>query len=121
MTRTPRLLLPAVLLASAAVAARPDEPAAFKVAEDADRIRIAGGTLEAAVRKKGYVSGVEGGSLLDVKTGARDLGFGLDIVDWIMEPGSDEAYRAQLDKELVYEFGNSYHGKTPKRSKAPPP
>src|SRR5258707_12318127 len=33
-----------------------------------------------------------------------------------MEPGSDEAYRDNLDKELIYQFGNSYHGKTPKRS-----
>jgi hypothetical protein len=37
-----------------------------------------------------------------------------------MEPGSDEAYRDQLiaegKKELVYEFGNSYHGKGQKRA-----
>ena len=56
------------------------------------------------------------GSLVDKKTGFRDAGFGLDIVDWIMEPGSDEAYRGQLDPELVYDFNNSYHGKRPKRS-----
>src|SRR5215208_1888958 len=30
-----------------------------------------------------------------------------------MQPGSDEAYREQLPKEM---FGNAYHGKTPKRS-----
>src|SRR5439155_11094844 len=72
--------------------------------------------LEATIRKKGYVTGVYAQSFVDKQTGVRDAGFGLDIVDWIMERGSDEAYRAQLDKELVYEFGNSYHGKTPKRS-----
>ncbi len=33
-----------------------------------------------------------------------------------MEPGSDKAYRDRLDKELVYRFGNAYHGKTAKRS-----
>jgi len=55
-------------------------------------------------------------SLLDKKTGFRDAGYGLDIVDWIMEPGSDDAYRDQLDKELVYKFNNEYHGKAPKRS-----
>ncbi|HTN77042.1 MAG TPA: hypothetical protein VL096_17405, partial [Pirellulaceae bacterium] len=38
------------------------------------------------------------------------------IVDWIMEPGSDEAYRDQLPKEMIYQFGNDYHGKTAKRS-----
>jgi hypothetical protein len=94
--------------------AAPDSP--FKITEDADRIRIAGDALEASIRKKGYVSGVEGGSLVDVKTGARDLGHGLDIVDWIMEAGSDEAYRDQLPGDLPYRFNNLYHGKRPKRS-----
>ena len=79
-------------------------------------IRIATPQLEAVVRKKGYVTGVAGGSFLDKKTGFRDAGFGLDIVDWIMEPGSDKAYRNKLDPELVYRYGNLYHGKRPKRS-----
>jgi hypothetical protein len=72
--------------------------------------------LEAVIRKQGYVTGVAAQSLVDKATGFRDAGFGLDIVDWIMEPGSDEAYRGQLDKELVYEFNNPWHGKVPKRS-----
>src|SRR5215210_188546 len=88
---------------------------AFKVTDDPDRIRIVGSALEASVRKKGYVTGVEGRSLLDVKTGFRDAGFGLDIVDWLMEPGSDEAYRNQLPGDLPYLFNNLYHGKRPKR------
>lgn len=87
-----------------------------RIHETESEIRITLPRLEAAIRKEGYVSGVAAQSLLDKQTGFRDAGFGLDIVDWIMEPGSDEAYRAQLDKELVYEFGNPYHGKTPKRS-----
>ena len=87
----------------------------FEVAETADRIRIVSPALEAAIQKKGYVSGVAGGSFVDRKTGFRDAGFGLDIVDWIMEPGSDEAYRDKLDKDLVYEYGNLYHGNIPKR------
>ena len=37
-----------------------------------------------------------------------------------MVQGSDEAYRNQLvaagNKELVYQFGNDYHGKTKKRA-----
>ena len=49
-------------------------------------------------------------------TGFRDAGFGLDIVDWIMEPGSDEAYRDKLPGDLPYLFNNRYHGKRPKRS-----
>ncbi len=88
----------------------------IQVTEDAAQIHIETSDLAAAVRKKGYVSGVAGGSFLDRSTGFRDAGFGLDVVDWIMEPGSDEAYRARLDPELVYLFGNSYHGNRRKRS-----
>lgn len=87
-----------------------------RVVDEEKRITISTPELEAAVVKKGYVSGVAGGSFLDRKTGFRDLGFGLDIVDWIMEPGSDEAYREQLPREMVYQFGNPYHGKTAKKS-----
>ena len=89
---------------------------AFQVAEDDERIVISSPTLEAVVRKKGYVSGVAAGSFLDKKSGFRDAGYGLDIVDWIMEPGSDEAYRDQLKGDLAYLFNNAYHGKTAKRS-----
>src|SRR5207248_1948203 len=88
----------------------------IKVQEDEQSIRLSTPQLEATIRKRGYVSGVAAQSFLDKKTGFREAGFGLDIVDWIMEPGSDEAYRDRLEKELVYVFGNSYHGKTPKRS-----
>ena len=41
--------------------------------------------LEAVIRRKGYVTGVAAQSFLDKKTGFRDAGFGLDVVDW----GSD--------------------------------
>jgi hypothetical protein len=62
------------------------------------------------------VSGVYGGSFLDKKTGSRDLGFGLDVVDWLLEPGSDQTYRAQLNPQLVYNFNDLVHGNIPKRS-----
>ncbi|REJ89669.1 MAG: hypothetical protein DWQ34_19305 [Planctomycetota bacterium] len=85
--------------------------------QDTDEaLRIETPELEAAISKSGYVTGVMRQSFLDKQTGFRDAGFGLDIVDWIMEPGSDEAYRDQLEPELVYEFGTPYHGDTPKRS-----
>lgn len=90
--------------------------AADRISESDTEIKLSLDTLDAVIRKQGYVTGVAAQSLFDKKTGFRDAGYGLDIVDWIMEPGSDEAYRDQLDKELVYQFGNSYHGKTPKRS-----
>ena len=87
----------------------------FEVIEDNTQIKIATSQLEAAVRKTGYVSGIAGGSLVDKKTGFRDVGFGLDIVDWVMEPGSDEAYRDRLKGDLVYQFNTPEHGKRPKR------
>jgi hypothetical protein len=88
----------------------------IKVTDSIDEIRIETDSLEATIAKKGYVTGVKAQSLLDKTTQARDLGFGLDIADWIMEPGSDQEYRDQLPTEMVYQFGNEYHGKTAKRS-----
>lgn len=88
----------------------------IQVNDDGDTILIETSALKASVRRKGYVTGVAAQSLVDKKSGFRDAGFGLDIVDWIMEPGSDEAYREKLPAEMVYRFGNSYHGKSPKRS-----
>ena len=88
----------------------------FSVTETADQFVIRTSALDAVVRKTGYVTGVSSGTFLDRKTGFRDAGYGLDIVDWIMEPGSDEAYRDQLPGDLAYQFNNLYHGKTPKRS-----
>jgi len=88
----------------------------FEISEDDEQVSIVTPQLRAVVRKQGYVSGVAGGSFVDKKTGATDLGFGLDIADWIMEPGSDEEYRDKLESELVYRFGNAYHGNQPKRS-----
>jgi hypothetical protein len=90
--------------------------AEFQVTEDEEQITIETPQLKASIRKRGYVSGVAGGSFVDKKTGAKDVGFGLDIADWIMEPGSDAEYRDELDAELVYHSGNLYHGKRPKRS-----
>jgi hypothetical protein len=86
------------------------------VKDTPEQITITTPLLEAGIRKRGYVTGVYRQTFLDKKTGFRDAGFGLDIVDWIMEPGSDMAYRGKLDKELIYRYGNSYHGKRPKRS-----
>jgi hypothetical protein len=96
--------------------ASPDDTGAFQVTEDEEQIRISTSALEAVIRKQGYVSGVAGGSFLDKRTGFRDAGFGLDIVDWLMEPGSDASYRDQLPGDLVYDFNNMVHGRRAKRS-----
>jgi hypothetical protein len=88
----------------------------FEVSENEQEIKFVTPHLEAVVRKQGYVSGVSRGSFLDKQTGFRDAGFGLDIVDWIMEPGSDEAYRDRLKPGLVYRADNAVHGKRRKKS-----
>ncbi len=88
----------------------------YTVTEDEQQIKIETPQLSAAVCKKGYTSGVARQSFLDKKTGFRDAGFGLDIVDWLMEPGSDEAYRDRLPKELLYHTGDLFHGNLVKRS-----
>jgi hypothetical protein len=94
-------LLAALLLPGAANA----QPLAILVHESADEIRIATEALEAKIRKKGYVSGIAAGSLLDKKTGARDLGFGLHIMDFLLGPGwRDDEY--SRDKKV--------HGDLPK-------
>jgi len=103
-------LLVVVFTQSVAVAAD------YTVKDSPQQITITTPHLEAAIRKTGYVSGVYRQTFLDRKTGFRDAGYGLDIADWIMEPGSDKAYRNRLNKELIYRFGNAYHGNTPKRS-----
>uniref|UniRef100_A0A7C2P0A0 DUF4861 domain-containing protein n=1 Tax=Schlesneria paludicola TaxID=360056 RepID=A0A7C2P0A0_9PLAN len=110
-----RFVVLGVVLAAGTLSA-----ADYTVTESDDEVRIVTPQLEAAIRKRGYVSGVYRQTFVDRKTGARDLGFGLDIADWIMEPGSDEAYRDQLEaagnQELIYRFNTSYHGKTAKRA-----
>lgn len=92
----------------------------YTVEETDDELRLETPHLKATISKKGYVTGVKRQTFVDKKTGVHDLGYGLDIADWIMEPGSDESYRDQLiaagNKELIYEFGNSWHGKRQKRA-----
>lgn len=108
-----------LLLSTLSIAGADD----IQVTEDDTGIKISTPQVEAVIRKKSSpglatyaVTGVAASSFLDKKTGFREVGFGLDIVDWLMEPGSDEAYRDNLDKELLYKFNNSYHGKIAKRS-----
>jgi hypothetical protein len=69
------------------------EKKTITVEETDASIRIDTDALQARIAKKGYVSGVAGGSFLDKKTGARDLGFGLHIMDFLMAPGwRDDGY-----------------------------
>jgi hypothetical protein len=95
--------------------ARPPAPTAVEVVETDRVIRIETPTLAASLRKRDYVTGIGAGTFLDRKTGFRDPGFGLDILDWIMEPGSDAAYRDTLKNDLPYNLEGRFHGKTQKR------
>jgi len=93
-----------------------DADPGYQVTETDDLVTLETPHLKAAIRKSGYVTGVAAGSMFDKKTGFVDAGFGLDIVDWIMEPGKDDAYRQKLPDHMVYQYGNAYHGQTAKRS-----
>jgi hypothetical protein len=63
-----------------------------KVTEDERAITIDTDQLQAVIPKnhpKHWMTGIEKGSFLDKKTGFREIGDGLMVVDWLMEPGSD--------------------------------
>jgi len=67
-----------------------------------DRILIETDCLTAEIWPNGYVSGVKSNTLVDRKTGARDSSFGLDIVDFLMGPGSEGG--------IPYTYGDKIHG-----------
>src|SRR5450755_1746612 len=87
-------LLPLVLfLTPIQPSAAADPPSRIEVKQTDEYIQIDTDALQARIRKKGYVSGVAQGTLLDKKTGARDAGFGLHIMDFLMAPGwADDGY-----------------------------
>jgi hypothetical protein len=65
----------------------------IQVRETPEFVEVETDALKAQVRKKGYVSGIARGTLLDKKTGAVDVGFGLHIMDFLMAPGwRDDGY-----------------------------
>lgn len=78
---------------------------AIQVQETDASIQVETDCLKARINKKGYVSGVASGSFMDKKTGARDIGFGLHIMDFLMAPGW---------RDDGYERGAKIHGNLPK-------
>jgi hypothetical protein len=82
------------LLALLAPAAAGDEPKdKIEVKETDEYVQVDTDALRARVNKKGYVSGIAKGTFLDRKTGARELGFGLHIMDFLLAPGwRDDGY-----------------------------
>lgn len=76
-----------------------EDAAWASVIEDDRRIRIETAELEAAIPKrdpKQWMTGIEKGSFVDRKTGFREAGDGLMVVDWLMEAGSDESYSGSV-------------------------
>ena len=67
--------------------------AEISVEQAGDHLQIETDKLSVRINTKGYVSGTAAGGLLDKQTGARDLGFGLHIMDFLLAPGSrDDGY-----------------------------
>lgn len=70
-------------------------PRAIEVEDLGDHLRIETDKLEVRINTRGYVSGVARQGLLDKQTGARDLGFGLHVMDFLLAPGNrDDGYAA---------------------------
>lgn len=71
----------------------------LRITETPISIKVDTDQLEAVIPKKDpkhWMTGIEKGSFLDKKTGFREVGDGLMVVDWLMEAGSDEAYADQV-------------------------
>lgn len=96
-----------MLLAASVSPARAEAPA-IQVMETADAIQIETDCLKARINKKGYVSGIAAGTLVDRKTGAHDIGFGLHIMEFLMAPGwRDDGYprEAKVHGQLPKHYG----------------
>jgi len=80
-------------------AAPPGDAPWARVTESDTAIKIETDKLEAVIPKKDpkhWMTGIEKQSFLDKATGFREAGDGLCVIDWLMEPGSDEAYANQV-------------------------
>jgi hypothetical protein len=85
-----RAMLVAVVVLAFAAAANA-QPIALETKDD--HLLIETDKLKVRINTKGYVSGTAAGGLLDKTTGARDLGFGLHIMDFLLAPGErDDGY-----------------------------
>lgn len=99
-----------LLLILPATAMPADDGEWATVTEDDRAIKIETDLLEAVIPKKEpkqWMTGIEKHSFVDKTTGFHEAGDGLMVVDWLMEAGSDAAWRDQLaptDRYLWYEF-----------------
>jgi hypothetical protein len=82
----------AVVSAGCARANAADQPA-IQVQHTDEYVQIDTDALQARIRKKGYVSGIAQATFRDKKTMAKEAGFGLHIMDFLMAPGwRDDGY-----------------------------
>lgn len=65
--------------------------------------------FSAEVCPEGYVSGVKSGSFRDKRAGATDLGHGLDIADFLMQPGRHPR-EDELPEDQQYNMDTTVHG-----------
>jgi hypothetical protein len=85
--------------AALVLAGAPDDKPWVQVSQDDRAIKVETDKLEAVIPKKNpkhWMTGIEKGSFLDKTTGFREIGDGLMVVDWLMEPGSDETWSHQV-------------------------
>lgn len=72
-----------------------------------DHLLIETDALEARINTKGYVSGTARQGLLDKQSGARDQGFGLHVMDFLLAPGRrddgymDSKHHGRIEKHYV--------------------
>ena len=108
----PTLFFLAIVVATSSPAA---DDSWVRIIEDDRAIKIETDLLEASIAKKNpvqWMTGIEKQSFLDKTTGFREVGDGLMVVDWLMEAGSDEAWRDQLKPTDRYLFNDLNHGST---------
>ena len=80
-------------LLAATAGVRPALAADPEVRTGEDFVEVETDALVARIKTRGYVSGTAAGGLLDKKTKARDLGFGLHVMDFLLAPGwRDDGY-----------------------------
>jgi hypothetical protein len=72
----------------------------IRVTETDNSISVKTDALSAVIAKKGVVSGIRGGTFIDKRTSAHDLGFGLHVQDWLLAPGWREGNSYIRDPKL---------------------
>lgn len=69
------------------------------VSDDGRAITVDTDLLQAVIPKNNpvrWMTGIEKQGFLDKTTGYREIGDGLMVIDWLMEPGSDEDYADEV-------------------------